>query len=70
MFQQKLKNTLFVSNFLNFSLYEKLNPDIIILSDITWYILPELKKFIKWRPKLHKLSKIVKSCVIWEKKIK
>ena len=43
----KLKNILFASNFLNFSLYEKLNPDIIILSDITWYILPELKKFIK-----------------------
>ena len=44
----KLKNNLFVSNFLNFSLYEKLDPDIIILSDITWYILPELKQFIKW----------------------
>ncbi len=44
----KLKNNLFVSDFLNFSLYEKIKPDIIILSDITWYILPELKQFIKW----------------------
>jgi len=50
----KLKNNLFVSNFLNFSLYEKLNPDIIILSDITWYILPELKQFIKWYKGLKK----------------
>ena len=50
----KLKNNLFVSNFLNFSLYEKLNPNIIILSDITWYIFPELKQFIKWYKGLKK----------------
>ena len=30
----------------------------------------KLKKFIKWRPKFGKLNKIVKSCIIWEKKIK
>lgn len=29
-----------------------------------------LKKFLKWQPKLNNLSKIVKSCIIWEKKIK
>ncbi len=29
-----------------------------------------LKKFIKWRPKFNNLRKIVKSCIIWEKKIK
>ena len=28
-----------------------------------------LNKFIKWRPKFNNLSKIVKSCLIWEKKI-
>jgi len=28
-----------------------------------------LNKFIKWRPKFNNLGKIVKSCLIWEKKI-
>ena len=28
-----------------------------------------LYKFIKWRPKFNNLSKIVKSCIVWEKKI-
>ena len=30
----------------------------------------KLKRFIKWKPKFNNLSKIVKSCIIWEKKIK
>jgi len=42
----ELKNNLYLSNFLNFSLYQKIKPDMIILSDISWYILSELKKFI------------------------
>ena len=63
----KLKNTLFVSDFLNFSLYEKLNPDIIILSDITWYILPELKKFIKWYKGLKKEVYLIHSLAVYGK---
>ena len=63
----KLKNNLFVSNFLNFSLYEKLNPDIIILSDITWYILPELKKFIKWYKGLKKEVYLIHSLAVYGK---
>ena len=64
----KLKNVLFVSNFLNFSLYEKLNPDIIILSDITWYILPELKQFIKWYKGLKKEVYLIHSLSVYGKK--
>ena len=63
----KLKNNLFVSNFLNFSLYEKLNPDIIILSDITWYILPELKQFIKWYRGLKKEVHLIHSLAVYGK---
>ena len=63
----KLKNNLFVSNFLNFSLYEKLNPDIIILSDITWYILPELKQFIKWYKGLKKEVYLIHSLAVYGK---
>ncbi len=63
----KLKNNLFVSNFLNFSLYENLNPDIIILSDITWYVLPEIKKFIKWYKRLKKEVFLIHSLAVYGK---
>ena len=56
-----------MSNFLNFSLYENLNPDIIILSDITWYILPELKKFIKWYKDLKKEVYLIHSLAVYDK---
>ena len=29
----------------------------------------KLKKFLKWKPKFNNLRKIVKSCIVWEKKI-
>ena len=61
----KLKNNLFVSNFLNFPLYEKLNPDILILSDITWYVLPELKQFIKWYKGLKKETYLIHSLAVY-----
>ena len=62
----KLKNKLFVSNFLNFDLYNKINTDIFILSDITWYILPELNKFINYFKKL-KNKYLVHSLAVYEK---
>ena len=30
----------------------------------------KLKRFVKWRPKFNNLTKIVKSCIVWEKKIR
>ena len=63
----KLKNNLFVSDFLNFSLYKKLNPDIIILSDITWYVLPNLKQFIKWYKGLKKKTYLIHSLAVYGK---
>ena len=63
----KLKNKLFVSDFLNFPLYEKLNPDILILSDISWYVLPDLKKFIKWYKKLKKKTYLIHSLAVYDK---
>jgi len=30
----------------------------------------KLNKFVKWRPKFNNLKKIVRSCIVWEKKIK
>ena len=63
----KIKNNLFVSEFLNFKLYEKINPDIIILSDISWYVLPELKKFINWFKKLKKRTYLIHSLAVYGK---
>ncbi len=46
--------------------YPKRKGDMVkVISDSS-----KLKKFIKWRPKFNNLSKIVKSCINWEKKIK
>jgi SAM-dependent methyltransferase len=66
----ELKNNLYVSNFLNFSLYEKIKPDIIILSNISWYILPELKKFIEWYKNLKKKTYLIHSLTVYGKRQK
>ena len=63
----KLKKNLFVSNFLNFSLYEKINPNIIILSDVTWYVLPKLRQFIRWFKNLKSKTYLIHSLTIYEK---
>ena len=63
----ELKNNLYVSNFLNFSLYQKIKPDIIILSDISWYVLPELKKFIEWYKNLKKKTYLIHSLAVYKK---
>ncbi len=38
--------TYFLSDFDNIDLYQKIKPDIFILSEISWYILPYLKSFV------------------------
>ena len=44
---------------MNFKLYNKIKPDVIILSDITWYVLPHIKKFLKWFKKLNKKTYLI-----------
>lgn len=63
----KIKKNLIVSNFINFDLYKKINADIIILSDISWYVLPDLKKFIKWYKKLKKETFLIHSLAVYGK---
>ena len=63
----KLKKNLFLSNFLNYPLYEEIKPDIIILSDISWYVLPELKKFIEWYKNLRLKTYLIHSLAVYDK---
>ena len=55
----------YTSEFLNFRLYEKINPDIIILSEVTWYVLPEIKKFLKFLKKKFKKKHLIHTLAIY-----
>jgi len=35
------------ADFLNFEVIEKFRPDVIILHEMTWYVLPKLERFLK-----------------------
>lgn len=63
----KFKRKLFVSEFINFKLYNKINPDVIILSDVSWYVLPNIKKFLNWFKKLNKKTYLIHSLSIYSK---
>ena len=43
------------------------NVDIIILSDITWYVLPGLKQFLKWYKGLNKKTYLIHSLSVYGK---
>ena len=55
----------YTSEFLNFKLYKKINPDIFILSEVSWYILPELKKFLKFLKKNFKNKYLIHTLAIY-----
>lgn len=45
---------IFVSDFDNFKKFDLIKPDIFILSDVSWYVLPKLKRFINYfKKKIH-----------------
>lgn len=37
-----------VADVLDFQIYQKFNPDVIVMSQISWYILPKLKKLLDY----------------------
>ena len=59
------KGKFYTSSFLNFELYKKINPDVIILAEISWYVLPELKKFIKLIKKNFKNKYLIHTLAIY-----
>jgi len=62
---QKNKKRFFTSNFLNYSLYTKINPDIIIMSEISWYVLSELKSFLRFIKKKFKNKYLIHTLAIY-----
>jgi predicted TPR repeat methyltransferase len=67
---KKLKNKLFVNNLDNYDIYKKINPDIFIMSNITWYVLPQLNLFLKYLKKNHKNKYLIHSLSVYGKKQK
>lgn len=55
----------YTSEFLNLKLYKKINPDIFILSEVSWYVLPELKKFLKFLKKNFKNKYLIHTLAIY-----
>ena len=63
----KIKNkrsNFYVSDVINDELYLKIKPDIFIMSEITWYILPDLKKFISFLRKNFKNKYLIHTLAI------
>lgn len=65
----KLKKNLFVNEFSNYQLYKKINPDIFLLSEIAWYILPDIKKFLKYVKLNHKNSYLINCLTLYDRNI-
>ena len=55
----------YTSNFLNYELYKEINPDIIILAEISWYVLPELKKFLRFIKKNFRNKYLIHTLAIY-----
>lgn len=54
----------FVSDLINDDLYLKIKPDIFIMSEVTWYVLPNLKKFIAFLRKNFKNKYLIHTLAI------
>ena len=64
----KLKNKIFHADFLDEKILMKIKPDIYIMSDISWYVLPRIKKFIKKIKKIKKNSFLIHFLTMYDKK--
>ncbi len=64
----RLRKNIFCSDLLNSKLIKKMNPDIYIMSDVSWYVLPKLKKFLKNIKTLKKNSFLIHSLTMYDKK--
>ncbi len=61
-----LKNKLFQSDIDNKKLFNNIKADIYVLSDISWYILPRIKNFIKQIKKIKKNTFLIHSLTLYD----
>ncbi len=59
----------YVSDLLNYDLYLKVNPDIIIMPEVTWYVLPQLKPFLNFLKKNFKNKYFIHTLATYDDKI-
>ena len=64
---KKLKKRIFVDNFNNFNTLKEHNADILIMSDITWYILEDLDDFLEYIKKNLKNKYLIHSLAVYGK---
>ncbi|MEO5370050.1 MAG: class I SAM-dependent methyltransferase [Magnetococcus sp. DMHC-1] len=48
-----------VGDILDFSIYDNYCPDMIVMSEITWYVLDKLDRFIEYLKEYHPLSYMI-----------
>lgn len=63
--KKKYKCKFYVADILNEKLFLEIKPDIIIMPEVTWYILPNLKKFIKFLKKNFKGKYLIHTLAIY-----
>ena len=59
----------FVGDFLDFELYKKIDPDVFIMAEVTWYVLPQLDDFISYIRKEHSGKFLIHTLVVYEKDV-
>ncbi len=63
-----IKTKIFNGDILDKKILKKIKPDIYIMNDITWYILPKIKKLISNLKKIKKTSYLVHCLTMYERK--
>ena len=56
----------YVSDLLNYDLYLQVTPDIIIMPEVTWYLLPQLKPFLNFLRKNFKNKYLIHTLATYE----
>lgn len=57
----------YVSDILNDQLYLKINPDVFIMAEVSWYVLPKLKKFLNFLKQNFKNKYLIHTLAIYPK---
>ena len=56
-----------VNGFMETALYDRINPDIFIMSELSWYVLPQLKAFLEYLKENHRSKYLIHTICLYEK---